>query len=375
MNIIKSNYHNFSVRRAFIPLLIAGILIFSCCSTNNSSQEKRQKKTSATIEKAFTLSSPEKGMVIRHGENFDISLVAKNNQNLDSIKLVQDDKAIPTTQISDLKYNCSLLSEMVGTHLYKLTAYYSDSLSETHTLKLFVLPNTTPSAINYKVVRSFDHDPKAYTQGLLYKDGYLYESTGKKKQSTIRKIDLTTGEVVRKKSIDPELFGEGIAVVGKEIYMITYISQVGLVFDAVNFDVIRRFDLQTKEGWGLTTYDNQLLLSDGTATLYFFNPEYFTLDKQIEVCDNKGLVNKINELEYTKYGLFANVYGKKHIVLIDPETGVVKGTLDLSALFPENVPDDFEHVLNGIAYNPEANTFYVTGKQWPVIYEITLSID
>lgn len=353
---------------------VLGVFLFvlACCTGNNTPKEKSQRKTSAN--KHYTITSPSYNAVVKHGEAFEISLQTSEDIQPDSVALYLNNELANISTIGQLKYSSTIESPLVGTRTYKFQVF-TNGEPEIHSIQLFVLPTQVPSTINYKVIRSFKHDPQAYTQGLLYRDGHLYESTGKKKQSSIRKINLETGEIVKKKSIDPELFGEGIAVVGKEIYMITYISQVGLVFDAVTFDVIRKFDLQTKEGWGLTTKNDLLILSDGSANLYYFEPEYFTLKKQIEVCDNKGLVSQINELEQTPYGLFANIYGEKHIVLINEETGVVKGILDLSELFPKDIPDNFEYVLNGIAYNPEADKFYVTGKQWPVIYELSLSID
>lgn len=362
--------------RSFIvyPFAVILLLIIACCSTNQSSSKKTKNKPAKNAQ-LFKVASPEKNQVVKQGEMISLELTNKNGITLDSIKLSVNNTAVELHSNEGDNYNFNITSPLVGSHNYQLQLFYSDSLSQSNSLNLFVLPQSIPENINYKVLRKFKHDPKAYTQGLLYRDGHIYESTGKKKQSSIRRINVETGEIVRKKALDPEFFGEGIAIVGKEIYMITYISQVGFVFDAVTFDLIRKFDLQTREGWGLTTYGDELILSDGSATLFFFEPQYFSLNHQLEVCDNKGLVSNLNELEHTPFGLFANVYGAKHIVLIDEKTGIVKGMLDLSDLFPSDLPEDYEHVLNGIAYNPDLNTFYVTGKQWPVIYELSLDVE
>lgn len=356
------------------PFAVLLILTIACCSTNQSS-DKRQKNKSTKANKIFKVTSPENNQVVKQGERITLQVTNKNGITPDSTKLSIKNTPVELLRNEGGSYEFNITSPLVGKHNYKLQFFYSDSLSESNSLTLFVLPKSVPENLNYTVLRKFDHDPNAYTQGLLYKDGHIYESTGKKKQSTIRRINVETGEIVKKKALDPEFFGEGIAVVGKEIYMITYISQVGFVFDAVTFDLIRKFDLQTREGWGLTSYGDELILSDGTASLFFFDPQYFSLNRQLEVCDDKGLVGNLNELEYTPFGLFANIYGAKHIVLINEETGVVKGILDLTDLFPSDVPEDYEHVLNGIAYNHDLNTFYVTGKQWPVIYELSLELE
>ena len=155
--------------------------------------------------------------------------------------------------------------------------------------------------------------------------------------------------------------------------MLTYRAQMGFVFDPDNFEVKRQFNLQTGEGWGISTYNDTLLLTDGSSNLYFFLPDdYFTLVNQIEVCNDKGLVDNLNELEYTPMGLFSNVYGQDLIYIIDIRQGIVTHFLNLEDLFPKGVARDMDHVLNGIAYNQDSNTFYITGKLWPIMYEIKL---
>ena len=368
----KTTYSSIALFRI---LLITIPAIFSCCSGNKTSEKTKNSSKTTKYVKTFEVRKPTKSQIAHHDESFSISFTGIENIVPDSIHVSNNKKSVTTSRVDSLNFTANIETEFVGNQFFNVVVFFSDSLSETHTLKLFILPNTVPVDYTYNVLRTFEHDPRAYTQGLLYNNGYLFESTGRKKQSSIRRINVETGEIVRKKVLEPEFFGEGIAVVGKEIYMITYISQVGFVYDAVTFDLIRKFNLQTKEGWGLTTYGSELILSDGSANLFFFEPKYFSLTKQIEICDNKGLVGKINELEYTRFGLFANVYGENYIVLIDETTGVVKGKVDLTGLFPKGIPENYDHVLNGIAFNIEKETFYVTGKQWPVIYEIVINID
>jgi glutamine cyclotransferase len=359
----------------FTAIILTIPLIFSCCSGNKSTKQKTRKHTNAVTQKVFSVIEPENHQTVNQGDSVSLFLSSDGNAAPDSIQIQHNNELVAHTKTGPLHFVFNAMDHLVGNQNLKVRIFFSDSISENHNLNLFVLPEAAPKQYSYKVIRAFYHDKRAYTQGLLYKDGKLFESTGKERRSSIRHIDIENGEIINKTALEPQFFGEGIAVVGNEIYMLTYVSQVGFVFDAVTLDIRRKFSLQTREGWGLTTYNNELIMSDGSASLYFFEPEYFTLNRQLEVCTNKGYQNNLNELEYTPYGLMANVYGHNYIVLIDINTGIVKGKVDLEALFPEDVPKNYDHVLNGIAYNNDKGTFYVTGKQWPVMYEITIDID
>ncbi|MBN2484583.1 MAG: glutaminyl-peptide cyclotransferase [Bacteroidales bacterium] len=351
---------------AALPLLF---VLLSCCTTNTTKPEK-PKKSEKEKAKSFFINKPLKDEMVQLGSNFDVLIGTNKELQPDSVVVSHNGKKMDLYSTGNFSFSCNPAIYKPGRKLIDINIFYSDSLAETHRVFLLFLPIDAPKQLSYKVVRSFPHDPEAYTQGLFYHKGYLYESTGQPNRSSVRCVDPKTGEVLRKRKLEPQYFGEGIALVGDEIFMLTYREHKGFVFKRDDFSLIRTFDLQTEEGWGLTNYGNKLLLSDGSAFIYFFNPEFFTLESQIEVCNNTRLVNNLNELELTPDGLFANIYGQNTIVAIDPETGIVTHTLDLSALFPPDVPHDMDHVLNGIAYNPDTKTYYITGKQWPVMYEI-----
>lgn len=357
-------------------LLIIAVLSFSCCSTKQSKEKSSNAKQSLKHqEKAFIIQSPKNNERISKGQMVNIELASKQKEQYDSITANIRGKKIeliPTND--DYKFQCNIQNESYGQIPIKLDIYLSDSLHENHLIKVLHLPKEEPKQLTYELIRSFPHDREAYTQGLIYKDGVLYESTGQQRRSSIRAIDPKTGDVIRKKALDPQYFGEGIAIVDNEIYMLTYRAQIGFVFDLVTFDLIKKFNLQTNEGWGLTILNDTILMSDGSANIYFFKPDdYFTLLGQKEICDNLGPITFLNELEYTPHGLYSNVYGKNFIYLIDIHQGIVTHSLDLTELFPENVSHDMDHVLNGIAYNNKTGNFYVTGKQWPVMYEIKIT--
>lgn len=375
MTIQKINHYTQKLLGTLSLFLV--IISFSCCSSNQRDiSNNAARKKNVKITRQFEVLAPGSFENVFDNDLVTLHLATKKNISPDSVLAWTDGIRIPVEEGENLLYNFNLAGINFGKTLVRIDIFHSDSLKENHLVKLLHLPSEEPIELGYKVIRRIDHDPEAYTQGLIYHEGILYESTGQANRSSVRAVDPKTGEVIRKQALEPQYFGEGIAIVGDEIFMLTYRAQKGFVFDLFTFELKREFNLQTNEGWGLTTYNDTILMSDGTANIYFFKPDnYFTQLKQTEICTNKGLVNHLNELEYTKYGLFSNVYGHSLVYLIDISKGIVTHVLDLSGLVPDNIPRNYDHVLNGIAYNDKTGTFYVTGKQWPVMYEIDILID
>ncbi len=236
-----------------------------------------------------------------------------------------------------------------------------------------VITNSSPAApvYSYEVINSYPHDPRAYIQGLVFEDGVLYEGTGRRGQSTLRKVDLETGQLLQMIDLPPELFGEGIVIYGDRIIQLTWQARVGFVYDKATFQPLRTFEYPT-EGWGITHDGQRLIMSDGTATLYFWDPETLEEIGRIEVLDNGRPVTRLNELEFIQGEVYANVWKTDRIARIDPETGRVVGWVDLTGLLgPEDRPEP-EAVLNGIAYDPEQDRLFVTGKLWSKLFEIAL---
>ena len=227
------------------------------------------------------------------------------------------------------------------------------------------------AADGYRVVHTYPHDPQAYTQGLLWQDGHLYESTGLEGRSSLRMVDLETGRILQSANVPSEYFAEGLASWGSTLVQLTWQSHVAFVYDRFSFRLLRTFKCEG-EGWGLTQDGKSMILSDGTSTLRFFDPANFHEVRHIIVRDHGLQIAQLNELEYVHGQIYANVWHTDRIVRIAPATGQVLGWIDLAGLLPENQRSDPEAVLNGIAYDARHDRLFVTGKLWPKLFEIKI---
>ncbi|NOX61883.1 MAG: glutaminyl-peptide cyclotransferase [Chloroflexi bacterium] len=222
----------------------------------------------------------------------------------------------------------------------------------------------------YRVVHVYPHDAGAFTQGLVYDRGDLLEGTGLRGRSSLRRVDLETGAVLQQRALPAHLFGEGVALVDDRIYQLTWTSQQGFVYDRASFELLDSFTYPT-QGWGLAYDGERLIMSDGSDTLYFRNPETFAELGRVKVRDGATAVTRLNELEYVQGEVWANIWLTDRIARIDPQTGQVTGWIDLTGLLTpqEQAAAD---VLNGIAYDPQTDRIFVTGKLWPKLFEIEL---
>ncbi len=223
-----------------------------------------------------------------------------------------------------------------------------------------------------KVVNTFPHDPNAFTQGLFFKDGFFFESTGLKGRSTIRKVNIETGQPVLVRDLPPDLFGEGISDWGDTIVALTWTEQTGFVFTLQGINFKKRFSYQG-EGWGLTRSDRELIMSDGTAELRFLDPATLTELRRVPVSADGRPVDQLNELEWVNGEIYANIWQTDRIARIDPRTGKVVAWIDLAGLLPQaDRIVGHTDVLNGIAYDAKGKRLFVTGKHWPKLFEIQL---
>ncbi len=223
----------------------------------------------------------------------------------------------------------------------------------------------------YEVVNTFPHDPDAFTQGLIFNDGALLESTGLERHSTLRRVELQTGKVLKKIDVAPYFFAEGMTLMGGKIYQLTWKGEKGFIYDPQSFEKTGEFNY-TGEGWGLTHDADSLILSDGSNKLRFIDPSNYSVKRVISVTDGSRPVLELNELEYVKGEIYANVWHQNRVARIDPQSGQVKGWIDFSGLLKQGDVTDEEAVLNGIAYDEAGDRLFVTGKLWPKLFEVRL---
>ncbi len=307
----------------------------------------------------------------QQNQNISVSLKNKKDKTIESVTYSIDGKELPVTN-----GKIALNMPHLGDKTLKATVAYEDaSVEVTKHLKLLA-PNP-PEIYTYEIINEYPHDNKAYTQGLEFYKDTLYESTGKKGRSSLRKVDFKTGEVLQQVDLDQTYFGEGITILNNKIYMLTWRSGVGFIYDLQTLDKIDNFQFgESKEGWGLTNDGEKLFKSDGTEKIWFLNPETLVEEGHIETVTNKSINDSANELEYVNGKIYANVYQKPSVMIIDANSGAIEGVINFGGLSNKVTHhatwSDTDNVLNGIAYHPERQTFFVTGKEWDKMFEVKI---
>ena len=326
-----------------------------------------------TESQSLVINNPEDNSSFTIGQDVSIGYSFQDSLKIaDSVIYRMNGKKLSSQSKPYQPFQWDSQNELPGVKNITLTAYYSDSTIESRHVKISLLSDIKPQLYSVKVISSYPHDINAYTQGLLFEDGILYEGTGQTGQSTLRKVKLETGESIKVLNLPPDIFGEGLASVGKYLYQLTYKSNLAFVYDKNTFELVNKFNFPMKEGWGLTYDGNNLLMTDGTENIYFLDPNYFTEVKHITVYDDKGPVVNLNELEYIKDEIWANVYTTDTIVRIEPSTGKVTGKIVVKDVLRQEDYHSKIEVLNGIAYDKEKDRLFITGKYWPKLFEIKL---
>lgn len=362
-----------------ISLLSVFLLVVSCSggSDRNSSGERenpieRRTIPQASTEKISYIIKPEREEIFHRGERIPVQLALMEGvPGVDSFQVFVDGNYQGVSYREDLMFYWNSEQSPIGKRTIRTVTFTADGQKENNTVVIILQSDITPEQYGYRVVHTYPHDVSAYTQGLVYEDGILYESTGQRGESTLRKVKLETGELIESLNLPPNLFGEGTCILDDKIIQLTWTSKVGFVYDKESFRVINRIEYPT-QGWGLTTNGEQLIMSDGSHIIYFLESEYFTELSRIEVFDHEKAITNLNELEYIDGKIFANVYQTDFIVVIEPETGRVLSQIDLKGLLKPEDKHDRIDVLNGIAYDPENKRLFVTGKRWPKLFEIQL---
>jgi len=310
----------------------------------------------------FSIQTNAKDQVISLGETLKLSLHNPKKVEVTSVSYQLD--GAPVDETSTLK------NEKLGKQTLTALITTEDS-EEKITTQITILNDKSPEIYGYKIVNAYPHDITSYTQGLEFNKGALYESTGQYKESKLRKVDYTTGEVLKNINLSDQYFAEGITIVDDKIYQLTWQEQTGFVYDLDTFEKTGSFKYgKSKEGWGLCHNGNTIYKSDGTEDLWILDPETLTESSKIQVYTNKGKIIGINELEWINGKIYANRYQKNGVAIINPKNGAVEGVIDFSPLHNMVTQHQGLDVLNGIAYNPETKTIFVTGKRWDKLFEV-----
>ena len=352
-------FNNLSVLGIYF---ILSITLISC---NNISERKQSPRIKSNV----IIVNPKPLQVFNDDDTIEIKLNTKNNieKELKSSILIFNQDTISFSNEIDIKTKEKFI---YGKNILKFNITYSDNSKENYSRSILIYPKEEPKELDYEIIKILPHDTKSYTQGLLIDNENFIESSGQYGKSYIRRYSLDGLKIENEVKIDTELFAEGITVSDNKLFMLTWKSNKGLIFDKNSFELIDSFKYDS-EGWGLTKIANQLIMSDGSERLNFLDPITFKIEKKIHVFDNKGKVNLLNELEYINGKIFSNIYGEDKILIINPKSGRVEYYVNLEKLMNKRNYTNID-VMNGIAYNAKNQTIYITGKWWPSIYEIKL---
>ncbi|MGK7393514.1 MAG: glutaminyl-peptide cyclotransferase [Candidatus Cyclobacteriaceae bacterium M3_2C_046] len=350
-------------------ILLAVGLFMSCQEGKKST--KRSKEEMVFYNPKSKITSPDKNR-FSAGDTITITVESTDTATeIDSVQIYVNSQYLTTISQSPFSYDLNTNELAVGNLHIRTVTFNQDQSQDISRSSVVLTSDIEPVQYTYRVVQSFPHDPEAFTQGLVFDGSYLYEGTGQKGESSLRQIDLPSGEIVKIEYLDTDFFGEGITIYQNKIIQLTWKSRVGFVYDLTTFDLQKKFNYPT-EGWGITTVEDHLIMSDGTATLYRLDPQSYNEIGRFEVYDQNGPVSDLNELEFIDGMIYANVFQTDQIAIIDPVTGKVTGMINLEGLLEEQLVNNRTDVLNGIAYDQRQNRILVTGKWWPRIYHIQL---
>lgn len=336
-------------------LIIIFLMIFlvSCGKSNNIKSNN------------FSIETNAKKNILTLGEPLEISLKNPKNLSINSVVYQLDGKNI------DSPYPTQNLK--LGSHQLTATINYNDQ-TENASTSIVILNNEQPKIYTYKIINIYPHDITSYTQGLEFHEGELYESTGQYGESKLRKVNYKTAEVQKNINLSKDYFGEGLTILNDKILQLTWQEDTGLIYDVTTFEKIGSFKYgQSKEGWGLCNDGKVIYKSDGTENIWILNPETQAEESRIQAYHNRGKVVGLNELEWINGKIYANRYQLNGVAIIDPENGAVVGVVDFSPLRKLVTQHQGLDVLNGIAYNSQTNTIFVTGKRWDKLFEVEIT--
>jgi len=365
-------------------IILLSFVALNACNSNGahktlSKTENVSQDTPVEYIRSLRLKQPHRGELFTKGDTIQISIhKRKKAEDIDSLQLLIDGQLTQTILTKPWQFSHIQNAEEMGKHSFQLLAYHEDGKVGNLISYYNIKSDKSPEELSYLIVNSYPHDKNSYTQGLFYHDGYLYEGTGQYGESTLRKIDIEKGESVFDRKLEPNYFGEGITYYKGHIIQLTWTSKKAFVISADDFTQKDYFEPPTTngQGWGITTMNDQLLISDGSNKLTLVDAQNYGKTGEIEVYDEKGVVTNLNELEYINGKIYANVWLTDRIVVINPKTGRVEANLNLETILSpveKRKLTKGDDVLNGIAFDSINKRLFVTGKRWSKLLEIKIN--
>jgi glutaminyl-peptide cyclotransferase len=336
----------------FLSIIILSVIVLSCGS--NSNQRKND----------FSIVTNVKGKTITNKETLNLSIKNNKNHIIDSVLFTLNGKQLSNNQnLDDYK---------LGKQTIYATIFF-EGKTQSISSSITILNSEPPKVYNYKIINEYPHDITSYTQGLEFFNGELYESTGQHGESKLRKVNYKTGKVLKNVDLANEYFGEGLTILNNNIYQLTWQKNIGFIYDVNTFDKKSSFNYgKSKEGWGLCNDGEKFYKSDGTDKIWILDSNTLEEQEYIQTYTNKGKIVGMNELEWVEGKIFANRYQLDGVAIINPKNGAVEGVIDFRSLKKKVTQHKGLDVLNGIGYNPETKTLFVTGKRWDKLFEIEI---
>jgi len=305
-------------------------------------------------------------------ESVSIAILNPKSKEIDSIVYFVNDKKVGSTKGAE-KFKFELKDQKLGYQYLKASVYFGSDSSDA-TKRIEVVSNVEPKALKYKVINTFPHDKKSFTEGFEFYNDTLYESTGEKGNSFLRKYDYKTGKTFKQIDLDKQYFGEGITFINGKLFQLTWQEKTGFIYNAATLKLEKTFTYEKEiEGWGMTNDGKFIYQSDGTEKIWKMDPATQKMVDYINVYSGTSKIKAVNELELINGKFYVNVFQKDAIAVVNPASGAVEGILNMSDLRKSMTDITTDDVLNGIAYNPKTKTIFVTGKNWSKIFEITVS--
>ncbi len=355
------------MRKHLLPV-IAIIALVACSDDAKIPDGKAKPKAQPSIR--IKTVQPE---ILIYGDTIRFSVEpTAAGLSLSNVRVLQADTRMILAESENGKISIPTVSTGGGKVRLKIEAGFDDGRTGTRYRDYTIVAPTPARRWTFEVLRRYPHDVKSFTQGLLIHSGYLYEGTGQYGESLLRKIELLTGKVLQEKEMDSSIFGEGITILNGKIYQLSYKTGRGYIYRLETFEFIREFAFafDTNEGWGLTHNNQSLIASDGSAMLYFLDPESLEETGRMRVFDDRGEIARINELEYHNGTIYANIWTTAEIIAIDATTGIVTDVYSARGMVDHAELNPAMDVLNGVAINPANGNLIITGKYWNTLYEV-----